>query len=91
MSYTQLLYHVVLRTHKSERTINEKHERELYRYVGDLKISTSKWLKANPNFWLFDGWSKEYAGFSYAFRDKDLIVNYIMRQKEHHREAPMNQ
>ena len=26
-----------------------------------------------------------YAGFSYSVRDKEMIVGYIMKQKEHHR------
>ena len=55
------------------------------KFVQEIKVSTSKWLKANPHFPLFDGWSKEYAGFSYSLRDKDMIVGYIARQKEHHR------
>jgi REP element-mobilizing transposase RayT len=122
MSYTKLLYHIVLRTHRSTWAINETHERELYgyiwgicknlgiklfriggmpdhvhllvsipssislaQYVRDLKSSSSRWLKANPHFPLFEGWSREYAGFTYAHRDKDMIANYIMRQKEHHK------
>ena len=55
-------------------------------FVRNLKVATSKWLKANPHFPLFEGWTKEYAGFSYSLRDKDMIVNYIARQKEHHRQ-----
>ena len=55
------------------------------KFVQELKIATSKWLKANPHFPLFDGWTKEYAGFSYNLRDKDKIVRYIAKQKEHHR------
>ena len=31
--------------------------------------------------------SHEYAGFSYGLHDKDMIVGYIMRQKEHHRKV----
>ena len=54
------------------------------KFVQELKVSTSKWLKANPHFPLFEGWSKEYAGFSYSLRDKDMIVGYIAKQKEHH-------
>ena len=54
------------------------------KFVQELKISTSKWLKANPHFPRFEGWSKEYAGFSYNLRDKDKIVGYIAKQKEHH-------
>lgn len=33
MSYTQLIYHIVLRTHRSERTLSEAHERDLYNYM----------------------------------------------------------
>ena len=33
MSYLQLSYHIVLRTHKSERTLFEAHERDLYNYM----------------------------------------------------------
>ena len=55
------------------------------KFVQELKVSTSKWLKANVHFPLFEGWTKEYAGFSYNLRDKDMIVGYIAKQKEHHR------
>lgn len=122
MSYTNTMYHIVLRTHRSEPTIVVEHERDLYAYimgivnnmngklyrvggmpdhvhllvslpatlamskfVQDLKVSTSKWLKANMGFPHFDGWSREYAGFRYGVKDKDMIVNYIKNQKEHHR------
>lgn len=53
-------------------------------FVQKLKASSSKWLKANPNFPMFDGWGREYAAFSYCERDKDMIVNYIKNQKKHH-------
>ncbi len=54
------------------------------KFVQELKIATSKWLKENPHFPLFDRWTKEYAGFSYNLRDRDMIVGYIAKQKEHH-------
>lgn len=122
MSYTTSYYHIVFRTYRSERTISEEYERDLYAYlygiaknlhcqtyriggmpdhvhmfvslpptlpiaefVQRLKTDSSKWMKANPNFPNFRGWGREYAGFSYSLRDKDIIVGYIMRQKEHHR------
>lgn len=122
MSYTQLLYHIVIRTYRSEHTIPEDHERELYAYmlgiakrrnvmvyriggmpdhvhlfvgipsglgvakfVQELKSITSSWLKDNPHFPNFNHWGKEYAAFTYSVRDKDMIVNYIRGQKEHHR------
>ena len=122
MSYTTSYYHIVFRTYRSEPTIVEEHERELYAYIYGIaknlrcvtyriggmpdhihifvslpsnlslatfvqrvKTETSKWLKANPHFPDFRGWGREYAGFSYSYRDKDKIVNYIKRQKEHHK------
>ena len=54
-------------------------------FVQRMKTATSKWLKNNPNFPHWNGWSKEYAGFSYSVREKDMVVNYIRNQKEHHK------
>jgi len=124
MSYTTSYYHIVIRTYRSEPTITEEHERELYAYIYGIaknlncityriggmpdhlhifvslpsylslasfvqrvKTDSSKWLKANPHFPYFRGWGREYAGFSYSLRDKDMIVGYIMKQKEHHRKT----
>ena len=33
MSYTNLVYHIVFRTYRSEPSIDERHERELYAYM----------------------------------------------------------
>ncbi|MDD6582359.1 MAG: transposase [Bacteroidales bacterium] len=55
------------------------------KFVQELKVATSKWLKENRHFPLFDRWSKEYAAFSYNLRDRDMIVGYIAKQKRHHR------
>ena len=122
MSYTTSYYHIVIRTYRSEPTIPEEYERELYAYlygiaknlncqtyriggmpdhihmfvslpsslslstfVQRMKTGSSKWLKANPHFPRFEGWGREYAGFSYSLLDKDKIVGYILKQKEHHR------
>ena len=59
----------------------------LAEFVQRMKTDSSKWLKANPDFPHFRGWGREYAGFSYSLRDKDMIVGYIMNQKEHHRKV----
>ena len=124
MSYVQSLYHIVFRTYASERTIDERYERDLYSYlyavaterrvhvyriggmpdhihmlvdmpstesvsafVGHLKSVSSKWLKGNALFPHFRGWATEYAALSYSLRDKEMIVNYIRNQKEHHRKV----
>ena len=54
--------------------------------VRDIKLSTSQWIKQNRDtFPQFTGWGKEYGAFTYALRDKDMVANYIKRQREHHR------
>ena len=53
-------------------------------FVQRVKTDSSKWLKGSPHFPHFRGWGTGYAGFSYSLKDKDMIVNYIMKQKEHH-------
>ena len=35
----------------------------------DLKSITCTWIKSNPHFPNFDHWGKEYAAFTYSFKD----------------------
>ena len=122
MSYTKLLYHIVLRTKYGKNTISEQHEKELYAYIlgiienkksklyriggtenhlhllidihptfavsdfmKELKEYSSKWLAKNPNFPDFECWAVNFAAFSYNLSDKQKIINYIKKQKEHHK------
>jgi len=41
--------------------------------------------KKNARFKSFKGWSDGYAALTYAYRDKDMIINYIKNQREHHK------
>lgn len=51
-----------------------------------LKTETSKWLKTQKDkFPNFRGWGNGYAAFTYCERDKEMIRNYIIKQKEHHK------
>ena len=51
----------------------------------DVKSSSSKWMKQYPQlFPMFEGWGKEYAAFTYALRDKDMLIHYIDNQRIHH-------
>ena len=121
MSYTISYYHIIFHTLHNKPTIEEEHEKELYRYiwglcknknvflhrvggmpnhlhlmvnlpsslsladfVRELKTSTSSWMKSNPNFPLFEGWSEGYAGLSCGRNDVERVVNYIKNQKRHH-------
>ncbi|GHT49325.1 transposase [Bacteroidia bacterium] len=54
-------------------------------FMKELKEYSSKWLKQNPNFPDFEGWAVSFAGFSYNLYDKQTIINYIQKQKEHHK------
>jgi len=54
-------------------------------YLRDMKTASSIWLKQTGKFPKFEGWADGYAAFTYAWRDKDMIVNYIKNQQEHHK------
>jgi REP element-mobilizing transposase RayT len=56
-------------------------------YVRDIKANSSHWLRENPNFPRFEGWAEGYAALTLAWRDKEMIVNYIKNQREHHNRA----
>jgi len=54
-------------------------------YVKDIKVASSLWMKANGNFPKFEAWQEGYGAFTYSIREKEMIINYIKNQKEHHR------
>jgi putative transposase len=56
-------------------------------YMRDIKTSSSLWLKKESSFPDFDGWAVGYAALTYAYRDKDRIIEYIKNQQEHHKKA----
>jgi REP element-mobilizing transposase RayT len=51
----------------------------------DMKTASSIWLKQSELFPKFQGWADGYAAFTYAWNDKDIIINYIKHQREHHK------
>lgn len=57
----------------------------LANYMRDLKTSSSIWLKQSGKFPEFEGWADGYAALTYSWKDKDMIVNYIKNQQEHHK------
>jgi REP element-mobilizing transposase RayT len=56
-------------------------------YVRDIKTASSLWLKEQDNFPIFEGWADGYAALTYTWRDKEMIVNYIKNQQEHHKKV----
>jgi len=57
-------------------------------FIKEIKTASNSWMKQTGNFPLFTSWAEGSCALTYAFRDKDMIVNYIKNQKEHHRKVP---
>ena len=53
--------------------------------VKDIKMASTHFIKTNLLFENFDGWQDGYGAFTYNFHEKDKIMNYVMRQEEHHK------
>ena len=122
MAYTQILYHIVLRTKRSEQSITQTNVSSLCKYiwgiiknkkgvlyringiedhihilsdlhpsfaladfVKSIKVATSLWMKQSSDFPSFQGWGEGYAAFTYSYKEKNVIMNYIKNQQEHHR------
>ena len=55
-------------------------------FVKTIKQQTSKWLKEHhKEFPGFDGWGNGYAAFTYSEKERPVVIEYIKRQKEHHK------
>ena len=53
--------------------------------VREIKVGSNRWIKIHQaSYPMFKGWGKEYGAFTYALRDRDMVKNYIERQREHH-------
>ncbi len=122
MSYTRLLYHIVIRTKANEPTLSVDRSDDLYRYiwkmidnsggklyringtadhlhilmslsptvaladfVREVKAATSRMLKHTTGYERFTAWSEGYAALTYSLKERDVVVEYIKNQREHHR------
>lgn len=54
-------------------------------YVKDIKVASSIWMKQSGKFPAFEGWQDKYGAFTYSIKEKEIIINYIKNQKEHHK------
>lgn len=54
-------------------------------YVREIKVASTKWMKESGLFPLFRGWQEGYGAFTYSIREKQKIINYVNKQKEHHK------
>ncbi|MBO6190388.1 MAG: IS200/IS605 family transposase [Alloprevotella sp.] len=55
-------------------------------FVKSLKLSANHYLQHHKDvFPQFCGWARGYCALSYSVNEREKIVNYIMKQKVHHR------
>ncbi len=50
-----------------------------------IKGRSSRWINEEGVFPGFEAWQRGYAAFSVSYRDRDMIIDYIRKQEEHHR------
>lgn len=53
--------------------------------VKDIKVASSKWIKENKIFAEFMGWQDGYGAFSYSVKEKERLIEYVIKQQEHHK------
>ncbi len=56
-------------------------------FVREVKRSSSILLKTTKGYERFKSWSEGYGGFTYNIKDKEMIINYIKNQRDHHRKV----
>jgi len=54
-------------------------------FIKDIKVASSKWMKASGHFPYFNGWGLKYCALTYAYKEKEIIVNYIKNQQDYHK------
>ena len=50
-----------------------------------VKSNSSKWINEHNFLKEHFQWQEGYGAFSYARSQRDIVINYIMNQEEHHR------
>ena len=53
--------------------------------IKDIKIASSENIKTLQLFQKFNGWQDGYGAFTYSFKDKDLLIEYVKNQEQHHK------
>ena len=54
-------------------------------FVKDIKLSASSFIKNKDLFPSFNGWQDGYGAFTYSFKEKEKLANYVKTQEEHHK------
>ena len=53
--------------------------------IKDIKLSTTSFIKSDFIFKSFHGWQDGYAAFTYSYKDKGRLIDYIKNQEAHHK------
>jgi len=51
-----------------------------------VKANSSKWINENNLIPGKFSWQEGYGGFSYSRSQRDTVINYIIKQEEHHKQ-----
>lgn len=53
--------------------------------VEEIKTSSNSWVKQNKLTQFQFAWQKGYGAFSHSRSQLDIVINYILNQKKHHK------
>jgi hypothetical protein len=56
-------------------------------YIKEIKTASNRWMKESGKFPDFVSWAEGSCALTYSYRNKEMIINYIKKQKEHHKET----
>jgi putative transposase len=54
-------------------------------FMSTVKANSSKWINEQHFLKTKFQWQEGYGAFSYGRSQRDTVINYIMKQEEHHR------
>jgi len=53
--------------------------------IKDIKLASTSHIKESNIFPDFNGWQDGYGAFTYSIDRKEILINYIKNQEEHHK------
>ncbi len=56
-------------------------------FIKDIKVASAIWMKQSRLFPDFEAWAEGYGAFTYSVKERDTLIGYIKRQKEHHKKT----
>jgi len=68
--------HIVTHIHPTKSIAN---------LVKDIKLGTTDYIKKQNLFPYFEGWQEGYGAFTYSIKEKDILIEYVKNQEEHHK------